>query len=191
MMKLYKDYGVNPVGSCLPIFLQIPIFFGFFAMLGSAAELRGEHFLWVKDLSLPDTIFTFNFPFALPLLGDHLDLNPLPLVMVVTMFLQMKLTPQPATMDKTQQMVLSMMPFMFLLFAYNYAAALALYWSTQNVFSIGQSWIMKRMGTDDDGPLKKVERVKVAPPTTGNPFSISGQKKKEKKKSNAPRLGGR
>lgn len=179
MMKLYKDYGVNPLGGCVPILFQIPIFFGFFSMLGSAAELRGEPFLWVKDLSLPDTVtHLFGFP-----------LNPLPIVMGITMWLQMKLTPQPATVDKMQQRIFMLMPFMFLFFCYTYASALALYWTTQNIFSIAQSWIMKKMGTDDDGPLQKIQRVPMGPPPA-NPFAQPGQKVKEKNKPSAPRLGG-
>jgi len=179
MMKLYKDYGVNPLGGCVPILFQIPIFFGFFSMLGSAAELRGEPFLWVKDLSLPDTVtHLFGFP-----------LNPLPIIMGITMWLQMKFTPQPATVDKMQQRIFMLMPFMFLFFCYSYASALALYWTTQNIFSIAQSWIMKKMGTDDDGPLQKVQRVPLGPPPV-NPFAQPGQKAKEKNRPSAPRLGG-
>ncbi|MBL9117270.1 MAG: membrane protein insertase YidC [Verrucomicrobiaceae bacterium] len=179
VMKLYRDYGVNPIGGCVPMLFQIPIFFGFFSMLGSAAELRGESFFWVKDLSLPDTVtHLFGFP-----------INPLPLLMGITMFLQMKLTPQPATVDKTQQRIFMFMPFMFLIFCYAYAAALALYWTTQNIFSIGQSWIMKKFGTDDDGPLQKVERVKPGPAPV-NPFAMPGQKPKKEKKTHGPRLGG-
>jgi YidC/Oxa1 family membrane protein insertase len=179
-MKLYKDYGVNPLGGCLPMLLQIPIFFGFFSMLGSAAELRGESFAWVRDLSLPDTItHIFGYP-----------LNPLPLVMGITMFLQMKLTPQPATVDKMQQRIFMFMPFMFLIFCYTYAAALALYWTTQNIFSIAQSFIMKKMGSDESGPLQKVQRTPIGPPPV-NPFAQPGQKRKDKKKSSGPRLGGR
>jgi YidC/Oxa1 family membrane protein insertase len=177
MMKLYKDYGVNPIGGCIPILFQIPIFFGFFSMLGAAAELRGEPFLWVKDLSLADTVtHIFGFP-----------LNPLPIVMGITMWLQMKLTPQPATVDKMQQRIFMLMPFMFLIFCY--ASALALYWTTQNIFSILQSWIMKKMGTDDDGPLQKVQRVPMGPPPA-NPFALPGQKHKDKNKLSVPRLGG-
>ena len=74
MMKLYKEYGVNPLGGCLPIFVQLPIFIGFYSALQVAAELRGQSFLWVQDLSLPDTVAKFA-GFAI---------NPLPLIMVKT-----------------------------------------------------------------------------------------------------------
>ena len=185
VMKLYKDYGVNPVGGCLPMFMQIPIFFGFFAMLKSAAELRGQSFGgWVHDLSLPDTISTIHLGFSLPLLGDHFDINPLPLIMVVTMVAQMKLTPQPATVDKTQKNMMMLMPLMFLWFSYSYAAALALYWATSNIYMIAQTWIMKALNKDEDGPLQKVAQLPKGPPA-----SASGQKPKDKKPKQ-PRLGG-
>ena len=186
VMKLYKDYGVNPVGGCLPMFMQIPIFFGFFAMLRSAAELRGQSFGgWVHDLSLPDTIATWHLPFSLPLIGDHFDINPLPLIMVVTMVAQMKLTPQPASVDKTQKNMMMLMPVMFLWFSYNYAAALALYWATSNIYMIAQTWIMKALNKDDDGPLQKV----VQQPRAVLPSGGLNQKPKDKKPKQ-PRLGG-
>ncbi len=87
MIKLYREYGVNPVGGCLPMFVQIPIFFGFYRVLQSAAELRGQPFFgWVHDLSMPDTIFT------LPVFGG-IPVNPLPLVMGLSSFMQMRLLP--------------------------------------------------------------------------------------------------
>ena len=132
-MKLYREYGVNPMGSCLPMFLQIPIFFGVFNMINAAVELRGQSFLWVDDLSQPDTV---AHVFGLPI-------NILPVVMAVTMVLQMRMTPQ--TGDKLQRRIFMLMPLMFFFFCYNYAAALALYWSTQNIVSIGQTWLTQRM----------------------------------------------
>ena len=180
MMKLYRDYGVNPVGGCLPMFLQIPIFFGFFKVLQNAAELRGQDFLWVQDLSMPDTITRW--------LG--FDINPLPLIMGVTMYLQMKVTPQPATVDKMQQRIFMLMPFMFLFFCYNFASALALYWTTQNIFSIFQTWIMKLYMPEPK--LEKVERKPKPGPPPQNPFfNPMGKKNDSKdKKNKPPRLGG-
>lgn len=181
-MKLYKEYGVNPLGGCLPMFIQIPIFFGFYNMLQSAAELRGQPFLgWVHDLSLPDTVGAFN------LLGYHIDINPLPMLMGVTMFLQMKLTPQPQATDKMQQRIFMLMPFMFLFFCYNFASALALYWTGQNIFSILQAQVTRLWQKD---PV--LEKIKVVPvEAASSPGSFSGQKQKSKKdKNSAPRLGG-
>lgn len=140
-MKLYKEYQINPMGGCLPMFLQIPIFFGYYRMLQYAVELRGQGFLWVDDLSMPDTIY--ELPFGLPFLGDKVPINLLPILMAVTMVVQMKMTPN--TGDKMQRRIFMLMPLMFFFFCYNFASALALYWTTQNIFSIGQTWLMNRM----------------------------------------------
>lgn len=173
VMKLYKDYGVNPLGGCLPMFLQIPIFFGLYRVLEYAAELRGQSWLWVKDLSGPDTVAQIA----------GFDVNPLPLIMGVTMIAQMKLTPQPASADKTQQRIFMLMPFVFLFICYNFAAALALYWSTQNIFSIAQTWIMKLYV-----PEPKLE--KVAPKPKAAPVTTDSGKDKKKSGPKPPRLGG-
>ena len=135
-MGLYKKYGINPLGGCLPMLIQIPIFFGFYRMLQYAVELRGHSFLWVSDLSQPDTLMHLSF------LGN-LPLNLLPIVMAITSFLQIRMTPQ--TGDATQQKIMMFMPFMFFFFCYNFASALALYWTTQNIFSIGQTWLMNKI----------------------------------------------
>ena len=128
VMKLYKDYGVNPLSGCLPMLIQMPIFFGFFGMLGKAVELRNSKFLWVQDLSLPDTIF------RLPSVGW--PVNVLPLVMAATMLWQMMLSPKSG--DQNQQRMMMFMPLIFIAFCYNYASALALYWTVQNLFSVAQ-----------------------------------------------------
>ncbi len=128
VMKLYKDYGVNPMSGCLPMLVQIPIFFGFFTMLGTAVELRGSKFLWVPDLSLPDTIW------HLP--GVGWPVNILPIVMALTMLWQMSLSPKSG--DPMQQKIFMFMPLIFIAFCYNYASALALYWTVQNLFSVAQ-----------------------------------------------------
>jgi YidC/Oxa1 family membrane protein insertase len=178
VMKLYKDYGVNPVGGCLPLFLQMPIFFGFYSVLENAAELRGQPFIgWVHDLSIPDTVAH--------VMGY--SINPLPIIMGITMILQMKLTPQPQTVDKTQKMMFTIMPFFFLYICYNFAAALALYWSTQNIFSIFQSWIMKLYM-----PEPKLEKKVRQPKPAAGPslFQLPGAASKEKKGKKPPKLGG-
>ena len=113
-MKLYRTYGVNPLGGCLPMLIQIPIFYGFFRVLQYAVELRGQGFLWVHDLSQPDTQWVIG----------GIPINPLPIVMAITSFIQMAMTPK--TGDKTQQRMMMMMPFMFFFFCYNFASALAL-----------------------------------------------------------------
>ena len=131
VMKLYKQHGVNPFGGCLPMLIQIPIFLGFYNMLGKAVELRNAKFLWVPDLSQPDTIFhVLGFP-----------VNVLPLCMAVTMLWSMQL--QPKSGDQMQQRMMMFMPLIFIFFCYNFASALALYWTVQNVFSIVQLYVTR------------------------------------------------
>jgi len=133
MMGMYRKYGINPLGGCLPMLIQIPIFFGFFRMLDYAVELRGESFLWVNDLSQPDTLTTLA----------GIPINLLPIVMAGTSVIQMAMMPK--TGDKMQQRIMMLMPLMFFIFCYNYASALALYWTVQNIFSIGQTYLMNKM----------------------------------------------
>lgn len=135
LMKLYKDYGVNPFGGCLPMLIQIPIFFGFYNMLGKAVELRNSSFLWVNDLSQPDTVYDIA----------GLPINPLPLLMAGTMFWQMAITPKSG--DPVQQRVFMFMPVIFVFFCYNFASALALYWTVQNIFSIVQLYLTRNQET--------------------------------------------
>ena len=140
-MKLYKQYGVNPIGGCLPMLFQIPIFFGFYSMLGSAIELRNSHFLWISDLSQPDTIAHFmGFP-----------INLLPIIMAASMLWQMAISPKSG--DAIQQRMMYFMPVIFLTFAYNYASGLALYWTTQNLFSIAQLYYTRNQ------PLPTLEKA--------------------------------
>ncbi len=131
IMKMYKDYGINPFAGCLPMLIQIPIFFGFYSMLGTAVELRNSHFLWVADLSKPDTIFHIaGFP-----------INILPLLMAGTMVWQMQLTPKAG--DPMQQKIFMFMPLIFVVFTYNFASALALYYTVQNILSIVQLYVTR------------------------------------------------
>jgi len=143
VMKLYKQYGINPVGGCLPMMIQIPIFFGLFKMLGQAVELRNAKFLWVKDLSQPDTVA------HLPLLGW--PINIIPLCMAATQIWLMAMTPK--TGDPTQRRVMMFTPLIFLFICYNFAAALALYYTAQNLFSILQFYQNKNQ------PMPKLEKV--------------------------------
>ena len=143
VMKLYKQYGINPVGGCLPMMIQIPIFFGLFKMLGQAVELRNAKFLWVKDLSQPDTVA------HLPLLGW--PINIIPLCMAATQIWLMAMTPK--TGDPTQRRIAMFMPLIFLFICYNFAAALALYYTAQNLFSILQFYQNRRQ------PMPTLEKV--------------------------------
>jgi YidC/Oxa1 family membrane protein insertase len=132
VMKLYKEYHINPLAGCLPMFVQLPIFWGFYRMLGTAIELRNSRFLWVHDLSQPDTVFhVAGFP-----------VNILPICMALSMIVQMSMTPK--TGDKSQQRMFMFMPLIFVMFCYNFASALALYWTVQNVFSIAQLYVTRK-----------------------------------------------
>lgn len=144
VMKLYKEYGVNPLSGCLPMLIQIPIFFGFYSMLGTAVELRNSSFLWVRDLSQPDTIFHLA----------GIPVNILPLAMAATMVWQMQLTPKAG--DPAQQKMMMMMPVIFVFFTYNFASALALYYTVQNILSIIQLYATRNQPMPSlEKPAKK------------------------------------
>jgi YidC/Oxa1 family membrane protein insertase len=134
-MELWKQNKVNPMGSCLPALVQMPVFWGFFRMIRSAIELRGAHFLWVSDLSKPDTLFMIpgvNFPF-----------NLLPLLMVGVMVWQAHLTPPSPGMDPAQQKLMRYMPALFLIFLYFYSSGMALYMFVSTVLGIIQTKVTK------------------------------------------------
>jgi YidC/Oxa1 family membrane protein insertase len=133
-LRLFKENKVNPLGGCIPILITIPFFVGFFAMLQSASDLRFASFLWVHDLSAPDTVAHI---FGLPL-------NIMPLFMGATMIFQMRLTPTPTT-DNAQATMMKIMPWMFTLFCYNFASGLALYSTINGLFTIVQQLIINRM----------------------------------------------
>jgi len=127
-MKLYKEHKINPVSGCLPMLVQIPVLFAFYRMLASAIELRGQSFLWIHDLSAPDTIFqVLGWP-----------INPLPLLMTGLSVWQMKITPQ--TGDQQQQKMMMFMPLMMMFIFYKLAAGVVLYYTVQQFLSIAQQW---------------------------------------------------
>ena len=187
-MGLYRKYGINPLGGCLPMFIQIPIFFGFYRMLQYAVELRGQGFLWVDDLSQPDTL---TYLAGVPI-------NILPVVMAISSFLQIKMTPM--TGDVMQQRIIKFMPFMFFFFCYNFASALALYWTTQNIFSIGQTWLMNRIpepelkARKDGGKKSWVQRMTEQQATLQKQrqqsSSAASKNAAEPQKKRPPRTGG-
>ena len=151
-LALFKANKINPLGGCLPIFVQIPIFFGLFRMLQSASELRFAEFLWIADLSAPDTLARVaGFP-----------INLLPLFMGVSMYYQMKMMPTP-TVDNMQAKMFKFMPFIFLVISYNFSSGLVLYWTVQNLFTIGQQYLTNRR--PDPGlvtPVTDPKKVKKA-----------------------------
>lgn len=133
-MKLYKEKKVNPMGGCLPMFVQIPVFIALFTVLRNAIELRYAGFLWVSDLSAPENLFAGQIPFV----GS---LNILPLLMSASMMWQQKLTPQVASTPEQQQqqkMMMFMMPIMMLFFFYKMPSGLVLYWTTSQLLMILQ-----------------------------------------------------
>ncbi len=133
--EFYKKNKVNPLGGCLPMLLQIPIFFGFFGMLRNAIELRGAHFLWINDLSQPDTLFIvpgFNFP-----------INPMPLLMAGAQFWQASLTPPSPGMDPAQQKMMRYMPLLMVFIFYGYPSGLALYWTVSTLLTVLQTKLTK------------------------------------------------
>jgi YidC/Oxa1 family membrane protein insertase len=134
-MEFMKEHKVSPLGGCLPMILQMPVFIGFFYMIRSAIELRGEPFLWVRDLSTPDTLFTIpgiDFPF-----------NLLPLIMGATMLWQARLTPPAPGMDPMQAKMMRYLPLIFIVILYNFSAGLTLYWTVQNLLTILQTKLTK------------------------------------------------
>jgi YidC/Oxa1 family membrane protein insertase len=153
MMELYKRDKINPVAGCLPIAIQIPVFFSLYKVLFVTIEMRHAPFFgWIKDLSGPDPTNVFNLfgwipfdPTTLPVAGSFLHLGAWPLIMGVTMFLQMKLNPPPP--DPAQQVIFNWMPVIFTFMLANFSAGLVIYWAWNNSLSVAQqSFIMHRHG---------------------------------------------
>jgi len=139
MMRLYKQEGVNPLGGCLPMILQLPVFIGLFYSLRSSIQLRQAPFFgWIDDLSAPDTLF--DIP------GLDLPLRVLPLVMGASMLVQQKITPM-QSMDPTQQKMMTIiMPIMMTVLFYQFPSGLVLYWMVSNVLAIAhQLWIGRHL----------------------------------------------
>ena len=155
MMELYRVEKVNPVGGCLPVLLQIPVFIALYSALDSAVELRNVPFLWCTDLSRPDLVGP-TLPFALPFVGQ-VGLHPLVIAMTVLMIVQQKMTP--TTGDSTQQKMMMLMPVIMLFMFYNLPSGLTLYWTVSNIFSIlqmkyGQFAAKRDQSSQADKPRK-------------------------------------
>jgi YidC/Oxa1 family membrane protein insertase len=147
VMDLYKKEGVNPMGGCLPMLIQLPILYAFYKVLNVTIELRGAHWLWVTDLSQP----------------EQLAIHILPIIMIVTQFIQQKMTPSPG-MDPSQAKMMQFMPLMFGVFFYNISSGLVLYWLTSNLMGIAQQWV--------------INKTMPAPPPTPAPALKGGSKKR-------------
>lgn len=136
MMKLYKEHKINPFSGCLPMLVQLPVLIAFYRVLLNAIALRGAPFLWIHDLSQPDTI---------AMIGGF-AINPLPIAMTAGTFLQQKLTPTGG--DPQQQKMMMFMPIMMLFFFYKLAAGLTLYYTLQQLLSVLQQWLGMRKARD-------------------------------------------
>jgi len=148
MMALYKREKVNPVSGCLPMLVQIPVFFALYKVLFVAIEMRHAPFYgWIHDLSAPDPTTIFNLFGLIPwdpslYLPSFLHLGVWPLIMGVTMWVQQKLNPQPT--DPIQAKMMSFLPIMFTFLLANFAAGLVIYWAWSNLLSILQQWVIMR-----------------------------------------------
>ncbi|MCI0408674.1 MAG: membrane protein insertase YidC, partial [Acidobacteria bacterium] len=140
MMELYKKHGVNPMGGCLPMLVQIPIFIALYNALSTSVEMWRANFLWIRDLSQPDALFTIdiwglkNYPF-----------NLLALFMGATMFVQQKMAPV-AGDPRQAKMMLYLMPTMFTFMFWTFPSGLVLYWLVNNILQIGQQYWLERRG---------------------------------------------
>jgi YidC/Oxa1 family membrane protein insertase len=170
MMALYKREKVNPVAGCLPILIQIPVFFALYKVLFVTIEMRHAPFYgWIKDLSAADPTNLFNLfgllpfdPTLIPVFGPYLHLGVWPIIMGITMWVQMKLNPAPP--DPTQKMIFDWMPLIFTFMLASFPAGLVIYWAWNNLLSvIQQGIIMKKNGAKIElfdnikGTFKKAE----------------------------------
>ncbi|KPF75215.1 preprotein translocase YidC [alpha proteobacterium AAP81b] len=180
MMALYKTEKVNPVSGCLPIFLQIPIFFSLYKTLLVAIEMRHQPFvLWLKDLSAPDPLTPVNLfgliPWSPP---AAIAIGVLPILLGVTMYVQQKLNPPPA--DPVQAQVFAVMPWVFMFIMAPFAAGLQLYWTINNLASIAQqAYMLRKFPTPATPPAAETIDVTPTPapaptrPTTPPPRRVT------------------
>jgi YidC/Oxa1 family membrane protein insertase len=157
MMELYKKEKINPLSGCWPILIQIPVFFSLYTVLFISLEMRHAPFFgWIVDLAAPDPTNIFTLfglipwtPTALPIIGGLLHLGVWPILMGITMWVQMKLNPPPP--DPTQAMIFNWMPIIFTFMLGTFPAGLVIYWAWNNLLSVTQQWfIMKRHGAEVD-----------------------------------------
>ena len=141
LMGLYKTYKINPMGGCLPMLVQMPVFFAFYRILPNSIELRHAPFvLWVNDLSAPERLF--SFPFTIPLMAPPYGIPILTLLMGASMFLQQKMTPM--TGDPAQAKMMMLLPIVFTFLFINFPSGLVLYWLVNNILSIAQQYRINR-----------------------------------------------
>jgi YidC/Oxa1 family membrane protein insertase len=142
VMALYKKHGVNPMGGCVPMLLQIPFFIAFYKVFSVSVEMRGANWLWVTDLSQPET----------------LAIHILPIIMVVSQFVMQKMTPTTTGGDPNQQKMMQFMPLIFGFMFYNLSSGLVLYYLTSNLVGVAQQWFFNKTS------LASVAAQSVQPP---------------------------
>jgi YidC/Oxa1 family membrane protein insertase len=153
MMAMYRTEKVNPASGCLPILVQIPVFFALYKVLFVTIEMRQAPFYgWIKDLSQVDPTNLFNLfgllpfdPTVVPVFGPFLHMGVWPLIMGVTMYLQQMLNPPPP--DPVQARLFQFMPILFTFMLAGFPAGLVIYWSWNNLLSIVQQWLIMRQTT--------------------------------------------
>ncbi len=156
--NIYKEAGVNPLSGCLPTLIQMPLLFAMFYVFRSSIELRQHGFLWINDLSVPDSIL--DLPFNIPLYGDHISI--IPILMAVAVYGQQKLTP---TTQSNEQMkfLLYLFPAMMLLFFNNLPSGLGLYYLFFNIFSIAQQFYINQTTEKKPVVMKQTSKPKPKP----------------------------
>jgi YidC/Oxa1 family membrane protein insertase len=158
-MDLYKRAGVNPMGGCLPMLLQLPILFAMYKFFPVSIELRQEHFLWATDLSTYDSIL--KLPFMIPMYGDHVSLFTL--LMTASSLLTMKMTgSSPGSDQPGMKLMMYMTPVMFMLFLNNFSSGLTYYYFLANILTYAQNVISKRF-INTDAVLLTLEENKKKP----------------------------
>lgn len=141
VMGLYKTYKINPMGGCLPMIAQIPVFFALYRMLYEAIELRHAPFFgWIIDLSAPDRLFHFNF--SIPFMQPPYGIPVLTIIMGASMLLQQRMSPPPG--DPAQAKMMMLMPIVFTFIFINFSSGLVLYWLTNNLLSISQQYYISK-----------------------------------------------
>jgi YidC/Oxa1 family membrane protein insertase len=186
MMELYKKEKVNPASGCLPILVQIPVFFSLYKVLFVTIEMRHAPFFgWIRDLSAPDPTSVFNLfgllpydPSQVPMIGHFLAIGAWPLIMGVTMWAQMKLNPAPP--DPVQQKVFAWMPVFFTFLLAGFPAGLVIYWAWNNTLSvIQQSVIMSRQGVE----IPLLENLGIKRGAKSATSTVEGGSKKSKRQA--------
>lgn len=143
-MELYKKEKVNPVGGCLPMLLQMPVFIAMYQLLDRMVELKGASFLWIRDLSGPEALYTFFLPNGFPFGLTSINVNILPIIMVAFQILTTLLTPDVSSNKQTKMMMWSF-PLIFFFILYNFASGLVLYWTVMNLLNLIQQVYMKKI----------------------------------------------